>query len=70
MSKIRLTAKELKQVYDLFNKMNESSDYGTIELKQSNTGNGIGSVLKATMYVTHNEVEGDFTVTISDEMEW
>ena len=70
MSKIRLTARELKKIYDLFNKMNESSDYGTIELKQSNTGNGIGSVLKATMYVTHREVEGDFTVTISDEMEW
>ena len=69
MSKIRLTAKELQQVYDLFNKMNEGG-YSTIELKQSNTGNGIGSVLKATMYVTHRDVEGDFTVTISDEMEW
>ena len=69
MSKIRLTAKELQQVYDLFNKMNEG-EYSTIELKQSNTGNGIGSVLKATMYVTHKEVEGDFTVTITDQMEW
>ena len=68
MNTIRLTAKELQQVYDLFNKMNEG-DYGTIELKQSK-GNGIGTILTATMYVTHNEVEGNFTVTITDEMEW
>ena len=68
MSKIRLTARELQKVYDLFNKMNEG-EYSTIELKQTK-GNGIGTILKATMYVTHNEVEGEFTVTISDEMEW
>ena len=68
MSKIRLTARELQKVYDLFNKMNEG-EYSSIELKTSK-GNGIGSILKATMYVTHRDVEGDFTVTITDEMEW
>ena len=68
MSKIRLTARELQKVYDLFNKMNEG-ELSTIELKQSK-GNGIGTILTATMYVTHRDVEGDFTVTITDEMEW
>lgn len=68
MRKIRLTARELQKIYDLFNKMSEG-EYSSIELKESK-GNGIGTILKATMYVTHNGVEGDFTVTISDEMEW
>ena len=69
MSKITLNAREIQKIYDLFNKMNESSDYGTIELEQSE-GTGIGSILTATMIVTHRDVEGDFTVTITDEMEW
>lgn len=69
MNKIRLTAKEVQKVYDFFQKMNESSDYGYIELEQTE-GGGIGSILEATMYVTHKEVEGEFTVTITDQMEW
>jgi hypothetical protein len=48
--------------------MNESSDYGTIELEQSDCDGVLGE-LKATMWVTHREVEGDFTVTITSEME-
>lgn len=69
MNKIVLNARELQKIYDLFNKMNESSDYGTIELQQSDSTE-IGSILKATMYVTHREVEGDFTVTVTDEGDW
>ena len=69
MNKIRLTAKEVQKVYDFFQTMNESSDYGYIELEQSDE-NGIGSILKASMYVTHKEVEGEFTVTITDENAW
>lgn len=69
MNKIRLNARELKKIYDLFEKMNESSEYGTIELEQTDS-NEIGSVLLATMYVTHKDVEGNFTVTISDESDW
>jgi hypothetical protein len=53
----------------MFQKMNESSDYGSITLESSDE-NEIGSVLKATMYVTHKDVEGDFTVTITDENDW
>ena len=69
MNKITLNARELQKIYDLFNKMADSKDFETIELEQSD-GAGIGTILKATMYVTHQEVEGEFTVTISDEMDW
>lgn len=69
MHRIRLTARELQKIYDMFQKMNESGDYGSIILESSNE-NEIGSVLKATMYVTHKDVEGDFTVTITDESDW
>ena len=69
MNKITLNARELQEVFDLFNKMNESSNYGTVTLESSNES-GIGSVLTATFYVTHRDVEGDFTVTISDEKDW
>ncbi len=65
MNKITLNAREIQKIYDLFNKMNESTDFGTIELEQSES-TGIGSILTATMIVTHREVEGEFTVTISD----
>ena len=69
MNRIRLNARELQKIYDMFQKMNESSDYGSIILESSDE-NEIGSVLKATMYVTHKDVEGDFTVTITDESDW
>jgi len=69
MNKITLNARELQKIYDLFNKMTDSKDFETIELEQSES-DGIGSILKATMYIKHREVEGKFTVTISDEMEW
>ena len=69
MNKITLNARELQKIYDLFNKMADSKDFETIELEQSES-TGIGFVLKATMYVTHQEVEGEFTVTISDEIDW
>ena len=69
MHRIRLNARELQKIYDMFQTMNESSDYGSITLESSNE-NEIGSVLKATMYVTHKDVEGDFTVTITDESDW
>ena len=69
MNKITLNAREIEEVYQLFNKMNESSDYGSITLQQSES-NGIGSTLTATVYVTHKDVEGDFTVEITSEMDY
>lgn len=69
MNKITLNAGELEKIYTLFNQMNESGEYGTVTLERSDN-TGIGSVLTATMYVTHREVEGDFTVTITGEKDW
>lgn len=69
MNKITLNAREIEEVYQFFNNMNESSDYGTITLEQSEN-TGIGCTLKATVYVTHKDVEGDFTVSITDENDW
>ena len=69
MNKITLNAREMEEVYQFFNNMNESSDYGSITLEQSEN-TGIGCTLKATVYVTHKDVEGDFTVSITDENDW
>jgi hypothetical protein len=69
MNKITLSAREIEKIYQLFNKMNESSDYGSVTLATEGN-NGIGSVLTATFIVTHKDVEGEFTVTITDESNW
>jgi hypothetical protein len=69
MNKITLLAREIEKIHQLFNKMNESSDYGSVTLT-SEGDNGIGSVLTATFYVTHKDVEGEFSVTITDESDW
>jgi len=69
MNKITLNAREIEELYQLFNKMNESSDYGSVVLATEGN-NGIGDVLTATFIVTHKETEGEFTVTITDESDW
>jgi hypothetical protein len=69
MNKIALSAREIEKLYDLFNSMNESSDYGSVTLATEGN-NGIGNVLTATFIVTHKGVEGEFTVTITDESDW
>jgi hypothetical protein len=69
MNKITLNAREIDKLYQLFIKMNESSEYGNVTLTTEGD-NGIGSVLTATFVVTHKGVEGDFTVTITDESDW
>lgn len=72
MNKITLNARELQDVMNLFNKINEPTlctDFESISLEQSGES-GIGSILKATMYIKHKDVEGEFTVIISDESNW
>ena len=69
MNIVRLSRRELEKIYTLFNKMNESEDYGSVTLEQIGD-NGIGTTLTATFYVTHKETEGEFTVTITDESDW
>jgi hypothetical protein len=69
MNKITLSAREIDKLYQLFIKMNESNEYGNVTLA-SEGDNGIGGVLTATFCVTHKDVEGEFTVTITDESDW
>ena len=65
---VRIGRRELEKLYALFNTMNESEDYGSVTLAQ--TSESIGSALTATFYVTHKEVEGEFTVTITEDSDW
>lgn len=67
--KIRLNQRELNRLKELFDTLNESAEYGSVELSQ-HSETEIGSVLTATFLVTHKDIEGDFTVTITDESDW
>lgn len=72
MNTITLNVRELQDVMDMFNKINEptlSTEFESITLEQSGDS-GIGSILKATMNIRHKDVEGEFTVTITDESNW
>jgi hypothetical protein len=72
MNKITLNARELQDIMDMFNKINEPTrctEFESIILEQSGES-GIGSILKATMNIRHKEVEGEFTVIITDEGNW
>ncbi len=66
---ITLNQHEVNRLKELFDLLNESKDYGSVTLDQYGD-NGIGSVLTATFIVTHREIEGEFTVTITDENSW
>lgn len=69
MNKINLNRREIERVYEMFNKMNESGDIGSVILMQKDI-NGIGSSLTATFYVTHKDEEGEFTIDITNERDW
>ena len=66
---IHLCRREVDRLKELFDLLHETGDFGSVVLNQSNES-GIGSVLTATFLVTHKEVEGDFTVTLTDESSW
>lgn len=69
MNTIRLNRRELNRIGTIFDELYETGDYGSVVLA-SQGDNGIGSVLTATFVITHNDIEGEFTVTISDESDW
>lgn len=69
MTKIQLNKNEIQKLSELFEKMNECDSYGTVTLTQEGN-NSIGTSLKATFYVTHKEVEGEFTVNITTDEDW
>jgi hypothetical protein len=69
MKTITLNRREVQRIYELFLTLNENQDWGTVTLAQ-NQDSGIGSVLTATFVIEHKEIDGEFTVTISDEADW
>ena len=69
MCKINLNRREVERLYEIFNKLHETGDFGCVVLEQQNDS-GIGSVLNATFQITHKGVDGDFTVCITDESVW
>jgi hypothetical protein len=69
MNTIRLNRRELNRVLELLNLFNDTGDYGYVELTQE-SDSGIGSVLTAKFNIEHKEVEGEFTVIITDVEHW
>jgi len=53
----------------LFDRFNQQKEFGSVTLAQYGD-NGIGQVLTATFVIEHKDVDGEFTVTITDEENW
>jgi hypothetical protein len=68
-TQIRLNEREIDRVHDLFHRMNTAGNFGSVVLTVDGETE-IGSRLKATFYIEHEDVDGDFTVTITDESDW
>ena len=66
---IRMNKRELHRVVELFDRFNQQKEYGSVTLAQHGD-NGIGQVLTATFVIEHKDVDGEFTVTITDEGSW
>ena len=66
---ISMNRREVERLYELFNLLHESGDHGYVTLCQEGD-NGIGNGLTATFVITHNEIDGEFTTTITDEEDW
>ena len=66
---IRLNQRELHRLVELFDSLNQQKEYGSVTLAQHGD-NGIGQVLTATFVIEHRDVDGEFTVTITDQENW
>jgi len=66
---IRMNKRELHRVVELFDRFNQQKEYGSVTLAQHGD-NGIGQVLTVTFVIEHKDVDGEFTVTITDEGSW
>lgn len=66
---IRLNRREVDRLKELFDLLNQSKNFGSVVLDQ-HSENEIGSVLTATFVIEHKGVDGEFTVTITDESDW
>ena len=69
MNIVRLNCRELNRILELLNLFNDTGDYGFVKLMQE-SDSGIGSVLTAKFNIEHKEVDGEFTVVITDEEQW
>jgi len=69
MKTITLNRREVDRLKELFDELHETGDFGSVILAQHGD-NGIGTVLTATFVVTHKDIDGEFTVTITDEEHW
>lgn len=69
MNSIFLNRRELNRISELFNTLQESNDYSSVELTQDSSS-GFGSVLNAKFQITHKDIDGEFVVTITDEEHW
>ncbi len=69
MNTIRLDRRELNRILELLNLLNDAGDYGYVELTQE-SDSGIGSVLTAKFNIEHKEVDGEFSVVITDVKHW
>ena len=67
MNTITLNRREIEKLWELFNTL--QPERGSVTLAQQGNS-GIGTVLTATFVVQHHQVDGEFTVTISDESNW
>ena len=69
MNTVRLNRRELNRILELLNLFNDTGDYGCVELVQE-SDSGIGSVLTAKFNIEHKEVDGEFSVVITDVEHW
>lgn len=71
MKEITLNRRELETLLELYDKLyNCNTDqYKSIRLASYNDS-GIGSVLTATFVTAVGGIQGEFTVTITDESHW
>ena len=66
MNTIRLSKRELERINELL----DSMCVGFVTLTQDSEDSGIGYELKATFRITHQNTDGEFTVTITDHNDW
>lgn len=68
-STINLNRAEVNRIQELMDILYKDKKWGSVVLGASGES-GIGSVLTATFIIEHEGIDGEFTVTISDERDW
>lgn len=66
---IHLNRAEVNRLQELMDTLYKDKKWGSVTLGVQGD-NGIGSVLTATFIIQHDGIDGEFTVTISDERDW